>query len=96
MPDAEGKLTEDEMSKLKAWMQRFAATDQPCPVCLTRGWTVIPHLVQPLTLGGQGSVQLGGIGYPNVGLVCNTCGNTRLLNAVAIGLLPSADSKDER
>lgn len=89
MPDSEGKLTEEEFEKVKAWMARFVATDRPCSVCGTKGWTMLPRLVQPVTLGGAFVIQLGGLeGYPNVGLVCNTCGYTRYLNAVIMGIVP--------
>lgn len=91
MPDKDGKLTEEDRQKVIAWLARYpGAQDLSCPICGTKEWMIAEHLVQPITIGPQKSLQLGGIGYPQVMLISNPCGYTRFLNAVMVGIITGA------
>jgi|HubBroStandDraft_6_1064221.scaffolds.fasta_scaffold634066_2 hypothetical protein len=90
MPDSEGKLTQDEKARV---VQRVTSMwrDHTCPHCGNPNWLVGDHLVQPITLGPNNSIQLGGgAGYPQVMLISVGCGYTRFFNAVVLGILPAA------
>jgi hypothetical protein len=92
MPDKDGKLTDEERQKVVAWVTKYPATpDARCPICGSPNWMVAEHLVQPITIGPGMGLQLGGLGYPQVQLISDPCGYTRLLNAVMIGLLPPGE-----
>lgn len=90
MPDVTGKLDATDVSKVIAWLDRhgWKTTGAGCPICADRNWTIAEHLVQPLLTGGAGSIQMGGIGYPQVMMISSKCGYTMYLNAVMIGLIP--------
>jgi hypothetical protein len=91
MPDAAGKLTTEEHKKVQDWVAKFSpGGDAKCPICQTSTWFINPHLVQPVTLGAGFGLQLGGIGYPQITMNCIQCGYTMFLNAVMVGIIPSA------
>lgn len=94
MPDANGNLTVEDKDKVKSWLKTVGWEQRAsCPVCGHHVWTIADHLVQPVTLGPQVSVQLGGVGYPQVMLISSKCGYTIFLNAVIMGLLPASGSE---
>jgi hypothetical protein len=97
MPDATGKLTEEEKNRVGAWVKEKgkAGVNPNCPVCGSPDWFIADHLVQPMTLGANRSLLLGGIGYPQVMLVSLPCGYTRLLNAVLMGVIVEGEQKKE-
>lgn len=86
MPGPEGKLTKFEETVIREWLR--TRHTMPCPVCGTRAFTLLDHLVQPVTLGADQDLMLGGVGYPQFMLMCNNCSHTLLFNAVASGVLP--------
>jgi hypothetical protein len=91
MTDHTGQLTPEELQKVKDWLIKFKpGGDAICPICGSSEWFISAHLVQPVTLGVGFAIQLGGIGYPQVMMNSNPCGYTMFLNAVMIGILPSA------
>ena len=88
MPDKDGKLTDEDRKKVNDWLAKFPEwINGTCPICGSKQWMLAEHLVQPVTLGPSEGLQLGGIGYPQIMLVSNPCGYTRMLNAVIIGVL---------
>jgi hypothetical protein len=91
MPDEKGKLTDEELTKIRTWLTSFGLPVPTCPFCGSNVWSIGPYLVQPLTLGAGNALQLGGyIGYPQIALVSAKCGHTLFINAVVAGLLPPA------
>lgn len=42
------------------------------------------HMVTPITTGPDAGLVFGGTIYPQVMLVCNNCGNTRLFNYIVL------------
>jgi len=90
MPDKDGKMTEEELKKAHDWLSKFTpGADTICPICRSSDWYINDRLVQPLTLGSMYSVQLGGIGYPQITMNCVQCGHTVFINAVVAGIVPS-------
>jgi hypothetical protein len=89
MPDASGKLTAEEKSKVQGWLGRHGWPNNLrglCPICGKGGWVIAEHLVQPMSLGGNRALNIGGIGYPQVMVISESCGYTMYFNAVLIGL----------
>lgn len=71
--------------------------DQKCPnlkceCCQQSAWSLAPDLVMPMPFTGSGNIVLGGNSYPLMQLICNTCGNTKIFNAIIMGLV---DGKEE-
>jgi hypothetical protein len=100
MPDDTGKLTQEEYTKVDAWLTSFGKTPFICPICGGDKWAIGPHLVQPLTLGKDAAVQFVGIGYPMVALVSQRCGYVMLFSAVIAGVIqgsqpPSASQQPQ-
>lgn len=92
MTDETGRLTQEELSRVIAWMKKMEA-GRPnaglCPVCNSERWFIAENLVQPITLGkGRGLILGGESNYPCVMLISDPCGYTRLINAVLVGLVP--------
>lgn len=95
MPDTTGKLTPEDQKKVSDWLREKWKTPANCPICGSTNWTIGDHLIQPLTFFG-GGVSIGGITYPQVMVISNDCGYTRLFNAVMLGLLPQAPPTGEK
>jgi hypothetical protein len=88
VPDANGKLTEEDYGKIRAWLGRHnPGGDAICPVCQSPNWNIAEYLVQPITLGTRNALQLGGFGYPQFMLISIPCGHTIFINAVISGVL---------
>ncbi len=91
MPDKDGKLTEADYKLVTDWLEKFSALATPCPLCGSMNWLIGPHLVQPITIGGDQTLLFGGgVGYPHILLMSDKCGYTIMLNAVLVGLAKAA------
>lgn len=87
MPDAEGKLTPDEKTRLNnALINLFRRRQIVCPICGKEGWEVVDRLVQVPEFTG-GAVVFGATTYPMVMLVSAECGYAQLLSAVKLGII---------
>lgn len=82
----DGKLSNEHRIKFEAWINSKAALIGKCPICSSRNWMVMEHFViLPIFHGGN--IVLGGPAYPSIGIICQNCGNTHLINAVISGIL---------
>lgn len=93
MPDKNGLLTEDDVRHILNWLDKVGATDNTCSICKTDDWTIAQHLVELrslLTFFGTGQTI-----YPQVQLICQKCGHTKLINAAFIGILPAPATPDQ-
>ena len=68
-----------------------------CPLCNNNQWTVGDTIFQLLEYNEEGIV-LGGKVWPVLPIVCENCGNTYFVNAIAAGLVepstnPNKDGK---
>jgi hypothetical protein len=89
VPDSGGRLTAEEKQKAADWVNRhWTAGSDACPICGSTEWFIGDHLVQPITLGPNNGLLLGGIGYPQVMVISALCGYTMFINAVIMGLAP--------
>jgi cytochrome c-type biogenesis protein CcmH/NrfF len=70
-----------------------------CAVCQNQNWTVAEGMVALTLQERLGALTIGGKVLPCVPLICNTCGNTILLNLKVLGLgdiaEPEAKSNSE-
>lgn len=73
----------------------------PCPVCTENQWQVaenFAYLTQYNPEKGLTISSFGGPFYPLLPIVCDSCGNTLLVNAIAAGFIDSEvdlSDKDE-
>lgn len=88
MPDKDGILSPEEKQRAVDWIKERGHVLGKCPICDSQEWFIADHLVMPITVGGGGSLLLGGPGYPQIMIVSKKCGYTRFLNAVMIGISP--------
>jgi hypothetical protein len=64
----------------------------PCPFCGDSTWVIADHIVQPITLGANQNLLLGGnVGYPQIMVISAGCGFTAFLNAVVLKIAPPAE-----
>ncbi len=72
------------------WLISHWPAHRPCPLCDHEEWRIGPSVVQVPTsaLGLQTPPRIN----PCVAVVCGHCGNTVLLNAIIMGLLPERES----
>lgn len=89
MPDKEGKLSSEEKDQAIKLISARGSPAPVCSVCHTNSWQLGDHLVQPISQGAGGALYFGGVGYPQVMLVCKKCSHTLFFNAVGLGLLPA-------
>lgn len=67
----------------------------PCVICAQTQWSLEEGFVT-LVLGAEpGKIYLEGGALPNVALMCRVCGNTHLLNLLALGLSDLIESESE-
>lgn len=88
LPDT--KLTPEQQAKVNAWLQKHWVIPHPCEVCKQERWSTSSSMMCQPVIDPQGLYLLGGH-YVFVGIICQTCGHTILLNAVTIGILGGAE-----
>lgn len=62
-------------------------TTKQCPMCGSNSWTIDDDMMTMLGVGKDNSIQLGGKIIPVVTVTCNECGNTVLINPLAINCI---------
>ena len=85
MPDTSGKLTPEELAKIREWFAKHWKP-HPCPVCLGTAWLVDQSMARMDTAAGP----FGPTNIPLVLVACDTCGYVAPFSAVKIGLVPAA------
>jgi ribosomal protein S27AE len=58
-----------------------------CPMCGVNQWSVQDSMYQLLQLNQGAALVIGSPVIPVIPVVCNNCGNTVLVNAIAAGLM---------
>jgi hypothetical protein len=87
MPDAGGKLSENEKTAIREKIEKlWIGGGKNCPICGSNRWVIADHLVEPEIARGWGGVHTGPI-YPMVMLVSEPCGYTMLFNAATLGVV---------
>jgi predicted RNase H-like HicB family nuclease len=83
---------EVDLAAANEWLINRWPEHRPCPLCNHEEWGFGPSFVQlpTSTLGLRSPPRTN----PCVAVVCGHCGNTMLLNAIIMGLIPSPKSED--
>lgn len=84
------KLTLEQRQKIEKWFDEKAQVMGQCPVCRSRNFGLMDHMVAPPIFEANGGLTIGGPAYPMIMIACGHCGHTQFHNAVMIGLLPAA------
>jgi predicted RNA-binding Zn-ribbon protein involved in translation (DUF1610 family) len=69
-------MSEPHGNRVLAWIREKWGEQRPCPYCGEARWDVGP----PVVLGAS----------PAVPVVCGNCGNTLLIDAGVMGVVPEA------
>jgi hypothetical protein len=89
--DKTGRLSAtDKQHVIDTLTKRQKRPALECELCGTNHWFIGDHLISTTVVVPGAGMMLGGPSYPFVQIICNTCGNTRMVNAFAIGLLDPA------
>jgi len=77
---------DDEKKKNASdWLTQKWTKNKECEICGSNQWTLAEGLVMSMPFVGRAFV-IGGPSYPQLQIICNTCGNTKFLNAVIMGI----------
>jgi hypothetical protein len=96
VPDARGKLSEEEMAKVEAWFKKNWTKHYTCPVCGSDKWTTNGHLghAPPVPAGWKLPQSIPTTPFV---MVHSPCGYVTFFNAVIMGLwkpyVPPADTE---
>jgi hypothetical protein len=87
MPDEPQDWSSDQMEAIHKWLEDKWGKDRKCSQCGTDDWGIggTPGSLPVGTPEGRTRI---GPNYPCVVVICSNCGNTILLNALAIGVQP--------
>lgn len=83
------ELTPEQKEAIDTWLKAKWTMDARCPISGDVNWQIADHLVQPMAFFA-GGLAVGGPGYPQVMLICRSCGLTRYFNAVLLGVVQGA------
>ena len=87
MPDANGRLTPEDIQKVAAWWQQHWKAPVVCPVCKTSEWSTAAHVVN-VPRHAADAYAPNAVTYPQIAVGCNACGHTMFFNAVKMGITP--------
>ena len=88
-------FSQEKKDKLLNWLkEKWPENKRKCDICDSSQWTVADDLVMPMPFVG-GPLTLGGSQYPQVMLICTSCGNTKYINAVLANVIPSKRQEGE-
>ena len=68
------------------WLdQKWPQYKRACEICSNINWGISDDLVTPIIFN-SGNIAIGGNSYPQLMVICNTCGNTKYFNTVVMGI----------
>lgn len=70
-------------------------SDWTCRLCKHNEWTLADGLIALVLQAKPGTVMVGGPTLPCFAATCTNCGNTLLLNAMALGLTDMVEKRQE-
>lgn len=85
MADSFGRLRQEDIEKVTAWLGEKFKPALLCPVCRQNQW-ILGEYLTILPTAPKAQAILGGPSYPHIVLTCGNCANTLLLSAVKIGV----------
>lgn len=81
-------FSKEKQEQALKWLKEKAdLNSRACEICQSKEWILIEDLIMPLRFTKGGGILLGGACYPHVLITCNNCGNSKIFNAVKMGLL---------
>ncbi len=86
-------LTPEQAERIAKAVGERLNNDMPCPLCGVDDWALLTEVVPLVVQSRMSSVPSGSL--LNAPLVCNNCGNTHLLNLIALGLGDLANELSE-
>lgn len=75
-----------QQKALKWLEEKWPKAKRQCEICGNEHWTLAGDLITPLAFSA-GNINLGGNSYPSVLLLCSSCGNSKVFNAVIMKIL---------
>ncbi len=93
MPDAAGRLTDDEQQSILNYLNERAPSLR-CSACGARSFQLVEHVVEYRPFSG-GSLRLGGVVYPIVMLTCTNCGHFLTFSALKVGVKLNESTESE-
>jgi hypothetical protein len=80
MPDAIGKLSEQEKTAIAAYLNSFNHPPPNCEICGTNSWLINDHVVSAVPYG----TQMSPVAYPQFMIFCSKCRHVKYLSATNI------------
>ena len=90
MVDHTGKLTEEEIEKVKRHLKERGVNLLRCPEC-SHDAIEIQNYTGVLTIAGPDVHPITGKAFPFVVVECENCSHTRFFNAVLLGLFSQSE-----
>jgi hypothetical protein len=85
MPNEDGKITPEEMTKIYEYLNSFKHPAPTCEICGSQVWGVNEHIVKPFFFG----TRMPPTSYPQFMVYCVRCRNTKYIGALGVpGLIP--------
>ena len=75
-----------DLEKAEEWLDTHWKGDQLCPICGSNDWWICDEVVE-MKAYNEGRLLAGGSVFPHLAVICPTCGNTLLFNAMLAGLV---------
>ena len=92
MTDNKPYFDNEKRGKALAWIKQKIPNFE-CECCKQKHWVISEDITTPVIFAG--GFNLGGQAYPHVLVTCINCGNTKLFNAVVMGILPPKKIDDQ-
>ena len=90
MVDHAGKLTGEDIEKVKRHLKERGVTFLRCPEC-RKDAAYIQNYTAVLPISGPQMHPITGKAFPQVVVECGNCSHTRFFNAVLLGLFPGSE-----
>lgn len=90
MVDHAGKLTKEEIEKVKSHLKARGVTLLRCPEC-DQDAAEITDYTAVLPIAGPNAYPITGKAFPFVLVECANCSHTRFFNAVLLGLFAGSE-----
>lgn len=86
------KLTTTQLEWIIEKLEKYPRSPT-CVVCGEENWSIQETILELREFHGSSAFHAGGVTYPMVAMNCPTCGNTILMNAIAMGVVDQKTGK---
>ena len=86
------KLSSHHMEMISKKLEWFSQPAQ-CAVCQSTEWNVSDTIIDLTEIQGITTYRKSGNTYPAIPIICRTCGNILLLNAIILGIIDAKTGK---